>query len=277
MPFLCEFDTQTVHPPTSPQPDTRATICFPRLLVARPRLAHGIRALDVYESANIRVKSTLPYFTESWVDCHLMSWANTRLHSAVNNIFVLAPSDLDFLTGEHMRRTKDPSSVRIEFERRFVTPPKVVVFFNYIDLDSSRNWRLNVSASDVDVSGFTLHVETWGDTTLYAAQACWIAYPEDREHIYSTSVNTMDLQVGPVTPIAKPQLQHTRDVTFDKVSFWKNPSVFVALNFIDVDCKAGLRINTYVDGVSRTGLVCHIDSWADTVLYGAGVSIIAFN
>ena len=274
MPILCEFDTQTVRASANPQSDTRATVCFARRLVARPRLPHGIRMLDVDKNANIRVKSTLPYFTAAWADCHMIAWDGTRLYKGVDDIFVLTPGDLDFLTGEHMRKTKDPSSVRVDFERRFVTPPKVVVFLNYIDLDKNRNWRLNVRASGVDVSGFTLYVETWGDTILHAAQACWIAYPEDREHIFSTSVNTMDLQVG----VAKSQpQQNNRDIVFDKVGFWKNPSVFVALNFLDVDCKANLRINAYVDGVSRTGLVCHIDSWDDTVLYAAGVSIIAFN
>lgn len=276
MPILCEFDTKTIRPPGNPPSDIcHAIVCFPRRLVARPRLPHGIRLLDVDKNCNIRVKSTLSYFTNAWVDFHMITWSGTRLYRGIENIFVLTPSDLDFLTGEHTRKSNDSSCVRVNFERRFVTPPKIVVFLNYINLNKKHNWRLNARASEVDVSGFTLHIETWGDTILYAAQACWIAYPEDREHIFSTSVSTMDLQVGTIT---KPQPhQNNRDIMFDTVGFWKNPSVFVALNFIDIDCKANLRIKAYVDGVSRTGLVCHIDSWDDTVLYGAGVSIIAFN
>ncbi|KAG6377579.1 hypothetical protein JVT61DRAFT_15397 [Boletus reticuloceps] len=273
MPVLCKFDTQTIHPSANPQTDTRTTVCFPRQLVARPRLSHGIRALDVDKNANIRIRSTLPYFTNTWVDCHVETWCDTTLYWGIDDIFVLTPADLDFLTGEHMRESHNPSTVRINFERPFVTPPKVVVFLNLIDLDNNYSWRLSVSASNIDRSGFTLHIETWGDTILYYARACWIAYPEDREHIFSTSVNTMDLNPGSVT---KPQPKHSRDITFDTVGFWKNPSVFVALNFLDVDCKANLRINSYVDGVTKTGLACHIDSWDDTVLYAAGVSIIAF-
>ena len=129
-----------------------------------------------------------------------------------------------------------------------------------------------MSASDIDVNRFTLHIETWGNTVLCCARACWIAYPE---HIYSTSVNTMDLKVGTLT---NPQSQkESQDIMFGSVSFWKNPSVFVKLNFLDIDCKANPHLKAYVDGVSTTGLVCHIDSWGDTVVYGAGVSIIAFN
>ncbi|KAI9567579.1 hypothetical protein HD554DRAFT_2219908 [Boletus coccyginus] len=274
MPLLCEFDTQTVRPSANPQADTRANVRFPRQLVAHPRLAHGIRALDVDQGFNIRVKSTIPHFTNSWADCHITAWSTTKLYSGVASIFVLAPSDLDFLTGQRIRKTNDPSSMRVDFERQFVTPPKVVVFLNSMELDWDHNWRLCVRASSIDVNGFTLHIETWGDTYLHAAQAGWIAYPEDREHIFSTSISTMDLQNGPMT---KPQLKHSKDITFDRVEFLKNPSVFVALNLLDVDCKTNLRVNAHVNGVSTTGLVCHIDSWSDTILYAASVSVIAFN
>ncbi|KAG8214922.1 hypothetical protein J3R82DRAFT_10109 [Butyriboletus roseoflavus] len=41
-------------------------------------------------------------------------------------------------------------------------------------------------------------------------------------------------------------------------------AVFIALNYIDTNHKTNLRINTYVDDVSRTGLVLHIDSWCIT-------------
>lgn len=237
MPILCEFNTQSVRPSSNPRSDTRATVCFPHPLVARPRLPHGIRELDVDKTVNIRVRSTIPYYTQTWADCHIQSWADTRLHGGIASILVLRPGDLDFLTGEYMRTPDGPASVHIDFECRFVTPPKVVVFFNFIDLDKNRNWRLNVSASDIDVNGFTLHIETWGDTILHGAQACWIAHPEDREHIFSTSVNTMDIR-----PVTQPQHHQSKDITFGTVVFWKDPSVFVALNFLDIDCKENLRV-----------------------------------
>ena len=80
--------------------------------------------------------------------------------------------------------------MRVNFERRFVNPPKVVIFLNFLNLDKNRNWRLNVRASDVDTNGFTLRdTDTWGDTDIRAAQACWIAYSDDREYIFSTSIN----------------------------------------------------------------------------------------
>lgn len=275
MPMLHEFDTQAVHSPDDPEPDTQHTWTFPHPFDRRPRLAHGFRELDIAKGADICVKSTIQYFTRNWADCHITTWDDTTLHSAIDDIFAIPSGDDDFRIGSHMRNLlvepDDPASVRVDFERPFEAPPKVVVFLNYIDLDKDKTWRLRTSATDIDADGFTLTIESWADTTLNAAQASWIAYPHDREHIFSTSVNTLDIR-----PWNQPQLRQSRAITFGDVQFRENPKVFVALNCIDIDRKANLRINAYADGVSRTGLVWHIDSWGDTVLYGGGASIIAF-
>jgi hypothetical protein len=275
MPILCEFNTETIHPATDPAPDTQETLHFPHPFPARPRLPHGLRELDIDKNANIRVKSTNQYYTKTWVDCHITTWGDTTLYRAIDDEFVIPPADMQYLAGEHMRNVlinpDDPASVRVDFERPFITPPKVITFLNYIDLDNKHNWRLKTTATGIDVNGFTLNIETWGDTILYAAQACWIAYPEDEPHIFSMSANTTD-----VRPSNEPQLQQSKAITFNNVEFFKDPAVFVALNSFDIDCKANLRINAYVDGVTRTGLVWHIDAWSDTVLNSAGASIIAF-
>jgi hypothetical protein len=264
MPTVCTFDI------------SQSILTFPHPFVGRPRLAHGFRELDIGNNANIRVTSRLQSVTETSADCQITSWGDTTLYSAAVDVLALAPGDIAFLTGEHTRNVMTdpnaPASVRIDFERSFVTPPKVVVFFNYIDLDKNRVWRLKTSASDIDPEGFTLNIETWSDTIFHAARVGWIAYPEDHEHIFSTSINTMD-----VRPWYQPQATQSREIGFNAVEFWKNPSIFIALNYLDIDFRSNLRVNVYVDDVTTTGLVWHIDSWDYTVLYSAGASIIAFN
>ncbi|KAH9172562.1 hypothetical protein EDB89DRAFT_891241 [Lactarius sanguifluus] len=266
MPTLCEFDTKT-----------ETTLRFPRRFVASPRLPHGIRRLHMDKEKAI-VQSTIPFFTKDWANCHFVAWKPSALYGGVDHVFALAPCDLDFLTGEHLRNIWEdphaPASVRIDFERPFVTPPKVVVFFNRIEFNQDHNWRVVTTASNIDANGFTLNIDTWSDTILYAAQTCWIAYPEDREHIFSTSVSTMDIR-----PWDQQQLKHSGEISFtsSSVEFFKKPSAFIALNHLDIDCKADLRINAYVDPITTTRLVWHIDSWDDTVLYAAGATIIAFN
>ncbi|KAN0087944.1 hypothetical protein V8E55_006565 [Tylopilus felleus] len=66
--------------------------------------------------------------------------------------------------------------------------------------------------------------------------AGWIAYPADRKHIFSTSVNTMD-----VRPWDKPQLQLSSQISFGAVESCETPAVFVGLNWMDIDHKANLR------------------------------------
>ena len=268
------FPQGVVHVPANPHPDTQAT--FPRPLVTLPHIPHGFRALDIDKNANIRAKSTIKLLTKHWAESYITTWGDTTLHSGIDTVFALAPNNPDFLTGERMRNLlvdpTDPPAVRVNFERPFTTPPKVVVFLNYVDLDKNHNWRIITTAVDIDENGFMLNIDTWADTILYAAQACWIAYPAERKHIFSTAVNTMD-----VRPWYLPQLQQSGKIKFDTVEFWKDPSVFIALNSFDISIRANLRVDVHVDNVSKTGLVWHIDSWSDTVLYSAGASIIAFN
>jgi hypothetical protein len=264
MPSTCTFDI------------SQSTLNFPRTFVACPRLAHGFRELDVGTNANISVTSRLQNITGTSADCQITSCSGATLYGAAVDVFALAPGDFGFLTGEHMRNLRinpnDPASVRIEFERRFITPPKVVVFFNSIDLDKNRVWRLKTTATDIYSGGFTLNIETWSDTIFYAARVGWIAYPEDHEHIFSTSINTMN-----VRPWYQTWATQSGKIGFNAVEFWKNPSVFVALNYLDIDCRAYLRFKIYVDDISTTGLVWHIDSWDNTILYSTGATIIAFN
>ncbi|KAF8258542.1 hypothetical protein EI94DRAFT_1834965 [Lactarius quietus] len=240
MPVLCEFDI------------TQRMFNFPRPFIDRPRLAHGLREIDIKNDANIRVSSTFQNLTKSSADCNIITWGDTTLWSAIVDVFALAPGDLEFLTGEHMRslwnNPNSPPSVRIDFERPFLTPPKVVVFFNCIELERFRNWRLKTSATDIDVNGFTLHIGT------------------------CTSISTAE-----ICPVDQPQLRHCKEISFNSVEFLKTPSIFIALKSFDIDCKAGLRINAYVNDVSTTNLTWHIDSWNDTVVYSAGATIIAFN
>ena len=263
MPVLHSFDCLAPNDITS---------YYSHPFVGRPRLPNGIRHLDMDKNHPIRIKSAIPFFTKDWVNCRFITWDGAKLYRGIGDVFALAPCDLDFLTGEHMRRdTKLPASVRINFERPFITPPKVVVFFNQIEFDRNRNWRAVTTATDIDVKGFTLNIETWADTILHCAQTCWIAYPEDRKNIFSTSVNTMEIR-----PWNQPQHVTNKEISFNSIEFFKKPSVFIALNHLDIDCKANLRINAYVDNITTTGLTWHIDTFSDSVLYAAGASIIAF-
>jgi len=276
MTTVSQFDTQSVRPWNKPQPDTHEVIKFPRAFVAPPRLPAGFRELDIDHKANIRARLQIDNIRKDQADYHVISWADTTLYSGIVDSLNLAPANLEFLWGEHERNLLQnpsaPSAVRINFNRPFVTPPKIAVFFSLVDLDKNHNWRLKTYPTSIDANGFTLNIETWADTILYSARVAWVAYPEDREHIFSTSVNTMD-----VRPWNQPQLQQSKAITFGNVEFWRPPTVFMGLNQMDFDHNHNLRVKAYPENITTTGLTWHIDAWADTVLYSTGVTIIAVN
>ena len=67
MPVHCEFDI------------TQRTFNFPRPFTDCPRLAHGLREIDIANNANIRVSSTFQNLTKSSADCNIITWGDTTL------------------------------------------------------------------------------------------------------------------------------------------------------------------------------------------------------
>ena len=288
MPIVGRFDTKSVN--NSSKSTTSKSVEFPCQYIAPPRLPHGFSCLDVGTvQRDICARATITDIQNGSAVYRVTTWNNTILENAIVSSLNLAPADVDFLTGEHCLTSTDhvpplqAASVRINFERRFITCPKVVVFFNLLDIaypyhgqpHPNARVRLSITASEIDPGGFSLTFE-WSDATiLRRCQACWIAYPADREHIISASVNIINL---PRALPERPQVKYNQAIYFSNdVAFWKIPNVFVALNMLEFDWKERLRINAYVDGVTMSGLTCHVETEADNCLRCVGATVIAVN
>ncbi|KAJ3576830.1 hypothetical protein NP233_g151 [Leucocoprinus birnbaumii] len=265
------FDTRQNHAPSNPQPDTHTTIRFPQPYVAPPRILHGLCLVDASKEQNIRIDSRVTNITKESATFHVTSWHESKLHQAVIRFLSICPTDLRYLSGQHTRDLNAPPATHIHFQRPFLTPPKVVVFFNHINLDKDHDWNVFTTATDIDVDGFTLNIDTRGDTVLYRARVAWFAYPEDREHVYSTSINMRQIhQVG------YPQFLHEiKPISFSETKFNGTPEVFVALNAFEISCKENFCIKAYVDNVTKDGLTWHIETWSNAILSSAGATIIA--
>jgi hypothetical protein len=63
----------------------------------------------------------------------------------------------------------------VTFERHFSAPP--VVHLGMVGLDSSKqdNLRVRVRAEDITARGFTIAIETWLHTQLWAVDVSWLA------------------------------------------------------------------------------------------------------
>jgi len=236
----------------------------------------GLNWLDIDKTHNIRIKSYSDDITPKSVRVHLDAWADTILYSAGSTWLDVCQNDRDFQYGTFATTDDHPwnqpqaqTSRNIKFNKAYAEPPKVVCWINALDMDMNNNWRCKVYASDIKADGFTLHIDTWGDTKLYLGGATWIAHPANRTNIASGTYNTMDIR-----PWDKPQLVNGGKVTFDK-AFQRNPLVLVALNSIDIGNPANLRIRATMKNVSTKGMDWNIDAWADTVLYSAGATYLA--
>ncbi|KAG8980605.1 hypothetical protein FRB90_007603, partial [Tulasnella sp. 427] len=189
MPSLITFNTTEVHLWDNPQQKTSKVINFPHTYVDTPRISVGLNALDVKAGTEVRVTGFASDIDNRKFTTNVNTWADTTLWLGEINCFVMRPANLDFLSGE-FSATAVETSGRIDFERPFATPPNVVVFLRQIDTGGGSCTCIKTYANDIDAKGFTIHVETWSDTKLRSGIAGWIAYPEDKENIFSGMAST---------------------------------------------------------------------------------------
>ncbi|TKA68258.1 hypothetical protein B0A49_08020 [Cryomyces minteri] len=68
------------------------------------------------------------------------------------------------------------NSARVAFPKgAFTKPPTVLVALNSLDMAGNSDLRIKASVDEVTSEGFRWHLDTWDDSTLYAAEASWIA------------------------------------------------------------------------------------------------------
>lgn len=269
------FNTEEVRFSDQHYPQNYKVIYFPKKYVAPPRLPIGLTSVDMKGGTDLRIRAYADPVQAEKFTAHIDTWGDSTLYSAGFNYLIEKPGDLAFQSGEFedspSTNPRKETSHRINFDRPFVTPPKVIVFLKAWEMSGGEASRLRTFPSDIDAKGFTLHFETWGPTALLSGVAGWIAYPEDKEHIYSGAENT-----GEVRPWEYASKQTHSDVVFQDTEFPRPPIIFFALSHVDIDSSKDFRIKTYVDNVSTKGMTWHIDSWADTRLWSATVSYIAF-
>ncbi|GAB1318331.1 H-type lectin domain-containing protein [Madurella fahalii] len=67
---------------------------------------------------------------------------------------------------------------RISFGKRFNSIPTVMVSMDSADVSHNTNFRVKVYATDIDLTGFTVHADSWGNTRLYSCGVSWMAVGE---------------------------------------------------------------------------------------------------
>jgi len=267
------FSTEQVRAWNAPQLLNSADIPLTPVNLGFPI---GLAQLDIDKTRNIRIKSYTDNVTQKSVRVHLDAWADTILYSATATWLEANNKDRDIQYGTFATTDDHPwdkpqlqTSRYIKFAKPYAEPPKVVVWLNALDIDQSKNWRVKTYTSDIKADGFTLHIDTWADTILYLGSATWIAHPANRTDIASGTYSTQDVRAWD-----KPQATTGGKANFDR-RFQRTPRVIAALNSIDIDHNANLRVRSTTNNITTGGLGWNLDSWADTILYSAGASYLA--
>ncbi|KAJ9658043.1 hypothetical protein H2201_007938 [Coniosporium apollinis] len=247
-----------------------------------PRLVVGLTGIDVYYGTNLRVKAYADNVKESNFKVHLDSWADTQLYSANATWVEFEDAAHEYQTGTFDTQSIHPwkkpqkkNSERIKFKRGvYDDTPNVVVWLSGFDMATGHNWRIKVYADGIDKDGFTIHLDTWADTVLYAAQASWIAYPKENQGVSRITSGSDD--TSKYRPWYPAQEKNGRKISFKEGLFDKVPKVFAALNYLDFDSAKNMRIKASTPQVTTDGFTWHGDTWEDSLCYGVGVSWIAF-
>lgn len=276
-PVIGTFHTNELRSWKEVRHNTSKVVTFAEKYAMVPGLVVGLTELDIYRDMNACAKAFTSKIQCDRFEIHLDSWGDTKLYGAGCAWLQIEAHDVDFQYGNYYTVEDRPSTStqmqntrKIKFKRAYTAPPMVVVWLSLIDLGQGSSWRIKVFATDVTTVGFTIHINTWGDSMLYNAVVSWISYPADRPGVASGCFSTLDRGSW-----AHPQLYNSAYEPFGDGVFEKPPRTFVAINSLDIGRGDNMRLTVRVDNVSEAGMSWHLDSWQGTVMYSAGASYIA--
>lgn len=271
-----QFSTMEIRPWDEPQPRTEKLKSYYHKYDSAPPIVIGLTSLDISKASDIRVFANIRKATTEEFKVSLESWDDTKLYSASMTFLEMSPAFSYIQTGVYSARedwSKAPQqkySKRIKFERPFDSPPKVVTWLQSLHMDKNRHWRVRVYATNIDATGFTIHADTWEDSILYSAGVTWLAYPAEQPGVSSGRFDTDDVRSW-----KSPKAQNSDTKEFD-TSFSKTPKVIMALDKLDYDHAKNLRVRLSMSSVTDSGITWHIQSWGDSIMYGAGASFFAW-
>ncbi|KAF8495849.1 hypothetical protein JB92DRAFT_2548099, partial [Gautieria morchelliformis] len=148
---------------------------------------------------------------------------------------------------------------RVNFTRAFSEPPQVVTCFERFAMASNQPWRLTCKATDIDRTGFTAHINAWGDTFVSQGFLYWFAHPSDRKGVVSGDVTLMD-----TSTFTAGQSKWSCRVNFPR-AFSQPPQVVTCFERFAMASNQPWCLTCKATDIDRTGFTAHINAWGDTV------------
>jgi H-type lectin domain len=221
---------------------------------------------------NVRVIAYADNITATSFTAHINSWYDTTLYGATLSWITLASNDPRYQSGSwalqcsssDYNATSKPALSRtivqrINFDTGFASQPKVFAGISGIDL--AGDWYLSVTASDVDVYGFTINIATAANTTLYGIKVDWVAYRPNEANMWSGNVSYSGSNTH---------------VDFG-IHFENQPKIVTALTQFDISNGYNLRVETKANNVTNSSMDLLIDEWSDTEIRSATIAYLALD
>lgn len=190
-----QFDTQETTPKGSATPkkmqsthshqENSKAIRFPSPFKEAPEIICWLNRIDMASGSdrNWRIRAYATAITPQGFTAHLDSWSDSILHGAAmcwvafpKNKKHVASGSFNTSDVRSWSNPKPKNSALAKFkEGVFDKKPTVLVALNMLDMAGNADLRVEVDVDRVDKQGFRWRLDTWGDSTLYAAGASWIA------------------------------------------------------------------------------------------------------
>ncbi|KAL8748357.1 MAG: hypothetical protein Q9184_007362, partial [Pyrenodesmia sp. 2 TL-2023] len=190
--------------------------------------------------------------------------------------FVYPPSSLDagqFNTME-LRPADKPSAVNKttkRFWKQYPTAPRVPIGLTSLDIGHNQNIRIAATVANITREEFSTSLNAWADTVLYSASLTYIEAGPGFEYLQTGTFHT--------TEVGKWQdhkAQKSKRINFSQPFQGQPPKVILCLTSVDMNKDKNWRIKSYATDIDSKGFTVHIDSWADTIMYQAGLTWIAY-
>lgn len=157
-------------------------IKFDKPYTTAPKIVVWLKELDVANNANCRIGASASDITTTGFKLTIKTWADTTLYKATATWIAHPSNRPNIMSGSFnisdIRPWNQPqlkNSKKIKFDKKFECIPRVLVALNGLDVSNDANLRVNTVAKDITTEGMTLHIDSWADTTLYWAEASYLA------------------------------------------------------------------------------------------------------
>ncbi|KKY13617.1 hypothetical protein UCDDS831_g08854 [Diplodia seriata] len=231
-----------------------------------PMILTGFRKMDTWSGGNIRFSATVDFVTKDEFSIGVDQWSNSLFYGGEFSWIGIRPDTPGIQAGRFEARGSVKRDVK--FAKPFTKQPQVMTWISGLDLDIKISKRVDVHATNIDKTGFTMNVGS-ADSALAQASISWIAMSEDSGCI----ISSYGFQDDPEDCVDKVDESTRR---FPEGKFSKPPKVLAGFTAFDISGSSeNPRFGTFVWDVTADQFAWNIYAWGGSSISSARVHWIA--